>query len=121
MAKNFVMSGDVVDVAAAPSGGVASGAPVLIGDLLGVPQTSAAEGEPFTMAVTGVHDLPANTHASSQAIADGAIAYWDASTKAVTATKGTNKPIGHVVGGAKASTSAIARVRLQQGGVAAAA
>lgn len=61
MAKNFVQDGDVLTLVA-PVGGVVSGVPVAIGQLVVVPITSAAEGEKFGGKTNGVWNV---------AVADG--------------------------------------------------
>lgn len=62
----------------APSGGVVSGTPVLIGNLLVVPQDTVAQTLPFAGVVEGVFgSLPKTT---SQVWAEGVILYWDNST-----------------------------------------
>lgn len=53
MAKNFVQDGDVLTLTA-PTGGVTSGVPVAIGQLVVVPITDAAEGELFGGKTNGV-------------------------------------------------------------------
>lgn len=108
--KNFVQPGDMLDLIA-PSGGVVSGTGYLIGSIFAVAAVDAAEGEAFAGAIRGVFDLTATTHASTQAIAAGAAAYWDASTAKVTATATGNQMIG-LVTEAKVSTVAVARVVL---------
>lgn len=63
--KNFLQPGNILDLIA-PSGGVVSGVPVLIGSILAVPVASVAQGEVFAGAVEGVFTLPkltANTWA----------------------------------------------------------
>lgn len=53
MAKNFVQDGDVLTLIA-PAGGVVSGVPVAIGQLVVVPITDAAAGEQFGGKTNGV-------------------------------------------------------------------
>lgn len=55
--KNFIQNGDYIDVPG-PSGGVSSGDLVKIGQLIGVAVVDADEGEMFSMAMTGVFELP---------------------------------------------------------------
>ena len=88
MAKNFVQRGDYVTMIA-PSGGVKSGDPVLIGATFGVAMTDALEGAEFETAVTGVWDLP-----SAGAIGAGAAVYYDVSEKKITATSTGNILVG---------------------------
>lgn len=72
MAKNFVQDGYIID-AVAPSGGVTSGTPVVIGTLVLIPMVDAAEGETFSGASNGVWQLPCDT-----GLAAGAGVKWDA-------------------------------------------
>lgn len=58
MAKNFVQDGDVLTLIA-PAGGVTSGVPAEVGDLVVVPLETAAVGEEFSAKVGGVWNLPA--------------------------------------------------------------
>ncbi|HBP6813497.1 DUF2190 domain-containing protein [Pseudomonas aeruginosa] len=58
MAKNYVEDGDVLTLIA-PSGGVQSGVPAVVGDLVVVSLVNAAEGEPFAGKPGGVWRLPA--------------------------------------------------------------
>lgn len=88
--KNYVQPGCIVDFIA-PSGGVTSGTPVLIGTVLVVPQKSAAVGETFAGAVHGVFELPKATGVTPAA---GGTAYWDDTAKKVTTTASGNTAIG---------------------------
>jgi predicted RecA/RadA family phage recombinase len=110
--KNFVQEGKILDFTA-PSGGVVSGVPLLIGALIVVPATTAAEGERFAGAVEGVFELPAATHASNQAWTEGQLLYWDNTAKkfTVTATDNTKKGAAAAV---KASTADTGSVKLIQ-------
>ncbi|MCJ1887417.1 DUF2190 family protein [Pseudomonas sp. LA21] len=58
MAKNFVQDGDVLTLIA-PAGGVTSGVPAEVGDLVVVPLETAAAGDEFSAKVGGVWNLPA--------------------------------------------------------------
>lgn len=58
MAKNYVEDGDVLTLIA-PAGGVQSGVPAVIGDLVVMPLVDAAVGEPFAGKPGGVWSLPA--------------------------------------------------------------
>ena len=73
--RTFVQSGNTID-AVAPSGGVVSGVPKVIGNLFGIPEVTAAEGETFAFTVVGCHRLP---KAAGQILA-GAKVWWDATT-----------------------------------------
>ncbi|WP_414833603.1 DUF2190 family protein [Afifella sp. YEN Y35] len=91
--KNFRHEGNMVPCTA-PEGGVVSGVGVKIGDLFGVPATSAAEGEPFELAVAGVFTLPK----AAVAVAECVKVYWASGAGNVTTTASGNTLIGHSVG-----------------------
>jgi predicted RecA/RadA family phage recombinase len=107
MAKNYIQPGDVVTVAA-PTGGVASGAGVLVGSLFGIAATTAAQGAPVEIVTTGVFTLP---KLSAQAWTVGARIYWDDTNKHCTTTASTHKLIGVALAVAD-NPSAIGVVRL---------
>lgn len=71
--ENLVQEGKVMPFTA-PSGGVTTGTPVLIGSLLVVPEASAAEGATFQGRAEGVFTLAKET---SQAWTEGQKVYWD--------------------------------------------
>ena len=51
-------TGNTIDAIAPGPGGVTSGVPLLIGNLFGVPEVTAAAGETFALNVVGVHSCP---------------------------------------------------------------
>lgn len=73
MATNIQQPGDIVELTA-PSGGVTSGVPVQIGQILVVPLATAAQTVKFSARITGVVSY---TKVGSQAWTEGAIVYWD--------------------------------------------
>ena len=77
MSTNYKTSGRTVRYA--HDAAVESGAPVLIGTLLGVARGKYAADETGIYAVEGVHSLPKN----NAAIAMGARVYWDISASQV--------------------------------------
>jgi predicted RecA/RadA family phage recombinase len=107
MAKNYVQPGDVVTLTA-PSGGVASGAGVVIGNLFAIATGAAAEGEQFEGQVTGCWRLP---KAAGQ-IAEGAAVWWDATPGEVINTSAAGAyPIGTAIAGAATDdTSVVVRL-----------
>ncbi|MBL8908035.1 MAG: DUF2190 family protein [Rhizobiales bacterium] len=105
--KNYVQAGKTVTFPA-PSGGILSGAGLLIGSLFGVANTTAEEGDPVECDTNGVFDLPKT---AGQTFAFGAKVYWDNTAKAVTAVSTDNSLIGSALAVA-ASGDATARVRL---------
>lgn len=80
--KTFVQDGKALDLVA-PSGGVTSGVPVQIGQLLVVPATTAAEGASFVGQTEGVFTAP---KVGSQAWTVGAVVYWDKENSRFTTT-----------------------------------
>lgn len=80
--KNFVQDGKYLNLTA-PSGGVVTGVPCQIGQIVVVPATTAAEGEAFVGAVTGIYDLP---KVGSQAWTVGAVVYFDKENTRFTTT-----------------------------------
>lgn len=82
--KNFIQPGDALDCVA-PSGGVVSGRPVIIGSLIGVASVTAAEGASFVLQRTGVYRLPKT---QAQAWTQGAKIYWTSGNLATTTSSG---------------------------------
>lgn len=102
--NNHRGSGSVLDLVA-PSGGVVSGAPVKIGSLLIVPETTAAEGETFAGRITGEYRLASDT---GTAWAAGDLLYWDNTAKVLTKTTTSNTKAGVAVAAKlSAATTAI--------------
>lgn len=115
--KNYVQPGDTLELIA-PAGGVVSGTGYVIGALFVVAQVSAAAGAKFNGLAVGVCELP---KVAAVTPAQGAIAYFNNTTKAVTGTTATGLfPIG-VFTAAPAGADATAFVRLDGVATAAAA
>jgi predicted RecA/RadA family phage recombinase len=106
--KNFVQNGDYVEVAL-PYARL-SGEGVLVGSLFGVCVVDGASGASINIHTEGVYDLAAATGASTDATV-GAAAYWDNTAKKVTPVSTSNTLVGAFLA-AKATTDAVARVRL---------
>jgi predicted RecA/RadA family phage recombinase len=98
MATNFIQPGDSLDIPA-PSGGVVSGSAYLIGAIVLVAQTTAAQGVTATFRTHGVWRLPKATGAAWTV---GAILYWDNTAKNFTTTASGNTKAGYA---AKAAAS----------------
>ena len=81
----------------APSGGVTSGVPILIGGLVVIPAANAAEGERFSGYTRGVYTLAKAT--GTGALGQGALVDWDPTPGNVVAAGAVqdNYPIGHLV------------------------
>jgi predicted RecA/RadA family phage recombinase len=75
----------------APSGGVTSGTPVQIGQLLVVPIADAAQGDKFAGITSGVISY---AKTSAQAWTEGALVYWDATPGEFTTTATGNLLVG---------------------------
>ncbi len=88
--KIFVQEGHALDYVA-PAGGVVAGVALLIGTVLVIPATTAAEGQVFAGWVEGVYILPC---ATGTAWAMNVALYWDDANDRVTTTAGTNVKIG---------------------------
>ena len=104
--RNFVQDGNTITLPA-PSGGVKSGDPILVGSIFGIAAYSAAEAAPVEVSLVGVYDLGKDGTTLNQ----GAPAYWDAATSKVTATAVANTLIGSAVVTAGGSATSV-RVRL---------
>lgn len=87
--KNYVQHGDNLSLTA-PTGGVVSGLPYLIGAIFGVALTSDAEGAAFQLRRTGVVSFPKTT---SQVWAEGDALYFDPATGKLTKTAGSLKKV----------------------------
>lgn len=94
--RNFIRDGRVVN-ATAPSGGIASSAGVVIGNLFGVAATTAAEGEAFQLVTHGVFELP---KLNTAVLAAGAIVSWDATNKRCDVPASGLYPIGTAIAAA---------------------
>jgi predicted RecA/RadA family phage recombinase len=83
---------------------IASGAVVPIGDLIGIAENSGAIGDEVSVLLEGVFPIAKGT---SEAISKGAVLYWDATNKVVTATAGSNKVIGKAFAAALAADATV--------------
>lgn len=91
--KNYTEEGEVLPFTA-PSGGVVSGAPYLIGSLVVVALTTAAATVMFSGLVRGVVSY---TKTASQAWTEGAKIYLDVSPREFTTSSGGNTLCGVAV------------------------
>lgn len=107
MAVKFVQTGHSIDYT--PEADVASGAVVVLGDLVAVAKLDIAAGKLGALAVEGVFDFP--KAAGDGGIAAGARCYWDAAEGVAKgdAEAGGNKLIGKAV---KAAADADTTVRI---------
>ena len=93
MSKTYLKPGDRMTYANASGATIASGTPVLVGAVFGIACTDIADGESGELAVVGVHTLTKSTGTSTGG-AQGAVAYWDATAKKITAVATDNTAIG---------------------------
>jgi predicted RecA/RadA family phage recombinase len=107
--KNFSSEGEIQPFTA-PSGGVVSGAPYLIGSLVVVALHTVAEGLPFSGQITGVVSY---TKTASQAWTEGAKVYLDVSPREFTTVSSGNTLCGvavAAVAGGAGDTTGIVRL-----------
>jgi len=112
--KNFVHNGHMITVPA-PTGGIKSGAGIIVGNLFGIAVMSVAEGKDVEIATTGVFDLP---KAPAAVFTLGQRVSWDATNNQVVAPATGAYPIG-VATQAAANGTTMAWVRLDGVSVAA--
>jgi predicted RecA/RadA family phage recombinase len=90
MATNYVQPGKVLTFTA-PEGGVVSGSPYQIGQLVVIALVTAAAGDQFAAAVTGVWSV---TKPGSQPWSEGALVYFDAGDSTFTTVAAGNLRCG---------------------------
>lgn|SRR5262245_43643150 len=88
--KNFIKEANNHEWTA-PTGGVVSGTPYLIGSIVVIAGVSAAQGLPFNGLTTGVFEVD---KVSAQAWTEGVKVYWDNTAKNFTTTVSTNTLVG---------------------------
>lgn len=99
--KVFQQCGDTLTLTA-PSGGVTSGTPVMIGSILVVPVADAAEGDSFGGRREGVFTGVAK--AASEAWSEGSPLYWDDGNSDFTITAAAGLiPAGYAVAAAQSA------------------
>jgi predicted RecA/RadA family phage recombinase len=107
--KNFVQNGDYVEVVLPYARLSGEGVKVGAG-LFGVCVVDGASGDSINVHTEGVYDLTAATGSGNDALV-GAVAYWDDANKRITPQASSHLAVG-VFLMAKATTDAVARVRL---------
>ncbi len=105
--KTYHQKGEVMTLTA-PSGGVVSGVPLLIGSLFVVPMISAAEAELFSALAEGVVSY---TKTSAQAWTECLKVYWNTSTSKFD-SDGTTGPLVGVAAAVADNPSTLGYVRL---------
>jgi len=81
----------------APENGVVVGVPVLIGNILVIPNKTADEGETFVGDTSGVWEVPkfaGDAAETDQVWAQGEAIYWDAAESKFTKTAANNERVG---------------------------
>lgn len=106
--RNYVQNGETLTLTAPYA--VSSGGGALVGSIFGVAATDVASGEEGEFQVAGVFDLDREAGAST-GWSQGALIYWNNTTKVITKTATSNKLIGIAVRAA-ADGDATGRVRL---------
>lgn len=106
MTTKWQHTGNVMDMVA-PSGGVTSGVPLIIGITFGIPEKSAAEGDQFPFRVVGVNTLP---KATGFAPTTGNPAYFDEADGELNSD--TANPCVGVYEGSPGSSATTADVKL---------
>ncbi len=107
----YIQKGDRIDYKNATSAAIEAGDVVALGtNRIAVADCKIDIGEVGTLALTGVWEFPADT---SAAIEFGAIAYWDAASKTMKATKSASEIPAGICVLKKESASSAVLVRLQ--------
>lgn len=99
MATNYIQPGDTLTFTA-PTGGVTSGTPVLIGARLVVPAYSASAGDDFEGVTHGVWTLPKVTAETWTA---GLPAFWDSANGKISSDASLGLPVGEILEAATSS------------------
>lgn len=106
MATNYVQAGDKITLTAPYTAD--SGSLVAVGEIVGVAEADAASAAAVVVNTRGVYTL---THAvTNTAAAIGAVAYYDATNRAISSTTTYQRVGTHVA--AKVTTSTAVTVRL---------
>ncbi len=105
--KNYIQPGNIITVTA-PTGGVTSGAGLLVGNLFGIATANAAAGADVEISTTGVFDLP---KAANATFTEGQRVSWDATNAQVVAPASGMIPIG-IATEAAANGTTTALIRL---------
>ena len=113
--QNYIQNGHVITLAA-PTGGIASGEGLIVGNIFGVAAYSAAYGDPVEVAITGVYKLP---KASAAVLTVGTCVSWDNTAKNINVPGAGRFPVGVATEAAGNGITSVA-VRLDGVGTAAA-
>ncbi len=113
--QNYVQNGHVITVAT-PTGGIASGDGLIVGNIFGIAAYSAAEGDPMELLTIGVFKLP---KATAAVLTVGARVAWDNTGKNINVPGTGRFPVGIATEAAGNGTTSVA-VRLDGVGTVAA-
>lgn len=105
MAKNFILSGDVLDYTNGGSTAIASGAPVLIGKRLGIALVDIPASATGSVRMRGVFTV---AKLSTDNVAQGDLLYWDATNSRLTKTSTDNTLAGYAAAAAGAAVTTVA-------------
>lgn len=109
--KNFISSGDALDLAVPYASGVTAGQGMQVGAFLfGVAASNGAQNEVVAASIVGVYDL---TKEPSLVVAAGDKIWWDNTNRRCTKTSTGNIPIGIATRAELAATTTV-RVLLQR-------
>lgn len=104
MAKNYIFSGDVLDYTNAGGTTIASGAPVLIGERLGIALGDIAPSATGSVRMRGVFSV---AKLSTDSVAQGDLLYWDAANSHLTKTDTSNTLAGYAAAAAGAAVTTV--------------
>jgi predicted RecA/RadA family phage recombinase len=118
MATNLIAAGEVLDYTVQAGETISSGDPVLVGDTVGVALVDGVEDDVIPVQICGVFELTKRAHASTAAISQGDVVYFDESAGKIdnTSDSATNKIAG-VAYEAAASTATTVKVKLVSGSI----
>lgn len=113
MAQNYVNCGEHLDFVNGSGGTIESGAPVKIGNIVGIALGKVLDGEKGVAKTKGVFNLKKK---ASLAITAGDPVYWDASPGEITKTAGDGYYIGCATADAASSATTVEVIVLQDAG-----
>jgi len=113
--KTYIQNGHVITVTT-PTGGIASGEGLIVGNIFGIAAYSSTEGDPLELATTGVYKLP---KATAVVLAVGTRVAWDNTAKNINVLGAGRFPVGIATEAAGNVITSVA-VRLDGVGTAAA-
>lgn len=105
MASNYLFTGDVLDYTNGGGATIASGAPVLVGNRLGIALVNIPAGGTGSVRMRGVFTV---AKLSTDAVAQGDLLYWDATNSRLTTTASTHKLAGFSAAAAGAGVTTVA-------------